>query len=77
MNSGRAPARRAVVNERDGFMASTVAGAATGRAALAPALAADTAADGGALWRYVMGRDAPDGAPPPESPLGGRWGRGI
>ena len=45
-------------------MARTLAAAATGGAAVAPALAADVGMDGAQLWRYVMGGDGPDGAPP-------------
>lgn len=45
-------------------MARNIAAAATGRAALAPALAVDSAADGAPLWRYVMGRQGPEGACP-------------
>lgn len=53
-----------VIDERDEFMAKTLAAAATGKAALAPALAADTGADGAPLWRYVMGADGPAGISP-------------
>lgn len=44
-------------------MARTLAAAATGSAALAPALAADVGVDGVPLWRYVMGADGPEGGP--------------
>ena len=43
------------------FMARALAAAATGSAAVAPALAADTGVDGAPLWRYVMGGDGPTG----------------
>ena len=50
-----------MIDERDVFMARALAAAATGAAAVAPALAADTGVDGAPLWRYVMGGDGPSG----------------
>lgn len=50
-----------MIDERDVFMARALAAAATGKAAVAPALAADTGVDGAPLWRYVMGTDGPTG----------------
>jgi hypothetical protein len=53
-----------VIDERDVFMAKALAAAATGTAAVAPALVADTGVDGAPLWRYVMGQDGPGGESP-------------
>jgi hypothetical protein len=64
----------AVIDERDVFMARALAAAATGKAAVAPALAADTGVDGAPLWRYVMGTDGPAGeVPAPVALPGAGW----